>query len=272
MIFDERREGRRHRVGDRVDDRLAPLVAARGHDEQRPAAAVRAHRHGQLHQHVDRADPGLRGVEPEQRRQQLRAIGQRGRAISSTSFTWSPSSTATFTYLPACAPRWCFTTSSPARRPPARSRARESICVVPHTRSSPSSGQTPRWMPGRSTTGASLASVAGAQRQRTFEDERLLVLLGRQVGERDLRHVALLAPEAGPEGGVDHFADHAFVGHGGDAWLPGGEAAEVPGEVGVNLGRGQPGRRIAVEVHWTPEYVTDSTAGDSGQRGTGAAT
>jgi hypothetical protein len=36
-----------------------------------------------------------------------------------------------------------------------------SVRVVPHTDSTPSSAETPRWIPGRSTAGATFASVAG---------------------------------------------------------------------------------------------------------------
>ena len=70
------RERRIQRVGNRRHDRLAPALGVGRDDQQQAAALVRAHRHGELHQDVDRVAPRRRRVEAEQRRQQRRAVGQ----------------------------------------------------------------------------------------------------------------------------------------------------------------------------------------------------
>ena len=59
-------------VGDRLDDRVAPRGAAGRDDQQQAAAPVRAHRHGELHEHVRRLHPRTRRVEPDERGEEVR--------------------------------------------------------------------------------------------------------------------------------------------------------------------------------------------------------
>ena len=123
----------------RRDDRLAPAVGARRHDEQQAAAAVRAHRDRELHEHVDRVAHDAGASKPSS---EVSSDGQSGRldAFSSTILTCSPSSTAMFAYLVCSPPRCCLTTSRPGA---ATSRTRQYLGrtrVVPHTQTPSPSG------------------------------------------------------------------------------------------------------------------------------------
>ena len=79
--------------------------------------------------------------------------------------------------------------------------------VVPQTKNSSPLRHTPRWMPGRSTAGATFDSTAGASGSRAANSSGWRALLGRQERERDLRRLALFAAQARPERGVDDRRD-----------------------------------------------------------------
>ena len=79
-----RQPGKRRRHARResactIESRQAAVPA--GTTSSSAAAAVRAHRDGELHQHVDRIAPRRRRVEAEQRRQQRRAVGKARRVL-----------------------------------------------------------------------------------------------------------------------------------------------------------------------------------------------
>ena len=103
-------------------------------------------------------DPGVSNP-----RSEVSSDGQSGRldAFSSTIFTWSASSTAMFANLRCSPPRCCLTTISPGAATSSTMQYGGSVRVVPQTVSTPSTGDTPRWIPGRSTAGATFASAAG---------------------------------------------------------------------------------------------------------------
>ena len=69
----------------------------------------------------------------------------------------------------------------------------------------------------------------GGERQGALEHEGLPHSAGRHEGERDARHVAFLAPEAGPESRFDNGLDGGSVGEGRGGFIPwqrgGGEVA-----------------------------------------------
>jgi hypothetical protein len=77
------------------------------------------------------------------------------------SLTCSPSNTATFRNFAESSSSRCLTTSRPGPTTSTTMQKVGTARVVPHTRSSPPTRQTPRWMPGRSTAGASRASDRG---------------------------------------------------------------------------------------------------------------
>ena len=108
-------------------------------------------------------DPGV-----SKPRSEVRSDGQSGRleAPSSTILTWSASSTAILANLRCSPPRCCLTTISPGAATSSTMQKGGSVRVPPHTDRTPSCGNTPRWMPGRSTAGATFASASGESGSR----------------------------------------------------------------------------------------------------------
>ena len=116
--------------------------------------------------------------------------GQSGRleARSSTIFTWSPSSTATLRNFPVSSPRWCLTTSRPGAATSSTKAKRRHGTASPPTRAVPRpNGQTPRWMPARSTAGDTRVSAVALRGSGVLEPERVRRCSGRQERQRDLR-------------------------------------------------------------------------------------
>ena len=122
--------------------------------------------------------------------------------------------------------------------------------VVPHAYSSPSCAHTPRWIPARSTTGATLASDVRRQRHRLLEAHRVAVVVGRHVGHRHLRHEPFFAPQAGPERGVDQALEHGDVGdRRGAGAVRGGRRGDMPEEIVADPGRDHRGGGIRCGAH-----------------------
>ena len=207
----ELRVRRHHGVGDRLDDRSAPRLAARGHDEQRAAAAVLPHRHGQLHEHVDALQRELGAWKPIS---DVSSGGQSGRldARSSTTLIRSPSSTSTLTNLPASVRR-CLTTSRPGSMTSSTNANVGSVFVVPHTLRVPPSRHTPRCT-SRPLDRRRQLRERGRVRRPTAARRSAGTWSAPAAGTRaNLRDVALLAPEAGPERRVDNRFDRRGVRH-----------------------------------------------------------
>ena len=90
----------------------------------------------------------------------------------------------------------------------------------------------------------------GGERQGSLEQEGLPHSTGRHEGQRDARHVAFLAPEAGPEGRFDNGLDGGSVGDGRGGFVAtqrrGGEVAR---EVRMDPAGSRPGGGIGGGHH-----------------------
>src|ERR1700743_870666 len=122
---------------------------------------------------------------------EVNKAGKSGRVTlcSSTIFTSSPFNTATLTNLPKPSTRRCLITNNPGSTTSNTKQKPGISCVVPHMYISSSSCHTPRWMPERSTAGASLINASGVSDRRCSNIKGFLVLSGGRnandiLGER----------------------------------------------------------------------------------------
>ena len=244
----QRHERRRHGVGDRVHDRVAPLVAARGHDQQRAAAAVRAHRHRQLHEHVHRADPRLGGVKPQQRGEQVGAIGQRGRGFVHQLHVVAFQHRHVDVLAGLRAPMVLHDQQPRLHHLQHEAEHGDVLRGAPHAQlavDAPDAQVDARALDDRRQLGerGRGAAAAGARRRAVARPARAACRPARSSARSLLRAGGWpRRPRRSPRESPLRPGLRPRV-------VPGARGRQMPREVGVDLGRGQPGRRVAVEGH-----------------------
>ena len=153
-----------------------------------------AHRHGELDQHVHRSHPRLAGVEPQQRRQQLRTIRKRGGVLVHQLHVVSFEDGDVEVLAGLRAPMVLHHQEARLHHFQHEAHHRDRLRGAPDAQLAVD-GPDAQVDAGTLDDRRQLGQRGGEQRQRPLEDERLLVLLRRHVGERDLRDRIL--PRAG---------------------------------------------------------------------------
>ena len=185
-------------------------------------------------------------------RSEVRRSGQSGRRAdrSSMILTSSPCRTATFTNFSDSSPRLCLTT----RRPGATtSRTRQEtgrLRVASPRRRTGAVAPDAEVNAGTLHGGREAGERLGGDGRGRSNMRGRRTALRRHEGERDARHVAFLAPEAGPEGRFDHGLDGGSVGDGRGGFVAtqqgGGEVAR---EVRMDPAGSRPGGGIGGGHH-----------------------
>ena len=195
-------------VEHRRDDRFAPGVRARRHDQQRAAAAVLPHRRRQLDQHRGHARRRLVIDRAGQRRRPRRAVGNH----PADAFVDDLDLIA-FEHrdVDELAERLgAMLDDDQSRRDhfddQAERRALRASCPRRKSRRRPPHAEMNA---GPLDRGRHLRQHRRRERQPRREQQRMPRLLGRQERERDLRRLSFFAAQAGPERGVDDRRDRA---------------------------------------------------------------
>ncbi len=197
-------------VGDGARGRCVPPLAVAGDHQERAAPPVRPHGDGQLREDVGGPRGRRRRLEAEQRREQRGAVGKGGpRLVHHLDALPLQHGDGAVLVVLVAAPVLHHQQAGihhfqdeadggdAARGPPHSQR----VAVRPDAQVRAGA------LHGRGEP----RQVARVEGERALEHHGVPRRLGRQEGERDLGGVPLLAPQAGPEGGVDDRLHRALV-------------------------------------------------------------
>src|SRR5689334_19603505 len=211
--FGKRRERGRHRVENRLRDRITPALAFRRHDEKYAAVSVCAHRCAQLDEDIQRVVWLIRRrrSESKQRAQECWTVRQ-ARAFLVDDFHLLAlddgyvrilSEPIETTMLDDEQPRLnIFKHETEARNRSRCAPNSQLVAMIPDAEMDL----------GTLDSGREFSKHTGGQWERMFEDHRLSGSFRRQVRNRDLGEPAFFRSKAGPESRVNDRRDRVRVG------------------------------------------------------------